>query len=316
MFRPYDQDPMFLLPPNVKEFIDEKHPAHLINDLVEKLDIEIFNRRYGELGQPAYPPRMMLKVILYGMSVGCFSSRKVARACRENLAFKYLAGMAEPSFKTFIEFRKRHREEMVGLFTQTVRLAREMGFALLKSVALDGTKMKADTSEHKAMSYGRMQEEEKKLKAEMEALLNGAQKTDEQEDREVGAQEDGFSLSEEWALREKRLAKIEEAISALRAREEDDHPGEPIDPKRQISFADPAARCFTKKSDGTQYIYNSQDAVDMASQIIVENHIEDSVSDAQAAQTSLMNIQKEQGVVPDHLVMDSGYANTHTLAGC
>lgn len=314
MFRSYDQDQIFLLPPSVREFIDEKHPAHLINDLVEKLDIKVFMIRYGEMGQPAYSPRMMLKVILYGITVGVFSSRKLARGCRENLAFKFLAGMQTPAFKTFIEFRGRHRAEMADLFVQTVKLAREMGFALLKSVALDGTKMPADTSKHKAMSYGRMQEEEKKLKAQMEALLQKAQQTDEQEEAEVEG--DGFSLSEEWAIREKRLAKIEEAISALRAREGRDHPKEPIDPKRQISFADPDARCFTKKSDGTGYIYNSQAAVDMGSQIIVENHIEDSVSDAQAAETTLTKIEKEQGVVPEHLVMDSGYANTGALEVC
>ena len=314
MFRAYDQDQMFLLPPSVKEFIDEKHPAHLINDLVEKLDIKVFMLRYGEMGQPAYSPRMMLKVILYGMTVGVFSSRKLSRACRENLAFKYLAGMQTPAFKTFIEYRARHREEMAELFVQTVKLAQEMGFALLSKVALDGTKMSADTSKHKAMSYGRMQEEEKKLRAEMEALLQTAQQIDEQEEAE--GEGDGYSLSEELALRETRLAKIEEAISALRAREERDHPKEPMDPKRQISFADPEARCFTKKSDGTQYIYNSQAAVDMASQIIVENHIEDSVSDAGAAETSLTKIKKEQGVVPDHLVMDSGYANPDTLEVC
>jgi hypothetical protein len=222
--------------------------------------------------------------------------------------------MQTPAFKTFIEFRARHREEMADLFVQTVKLAKEMGFALLSRVALDGTKMRADTSKHKAMSYGRMQEEEKRLKAEMEALLQKAQQIDEQEAVEVEG--DGFSLCEELALREKRLAKIEEAISALRAREERDHPKEPIDPKRQISFADPDARCFTKKSDGTQYIYNSQAAVDMESQIIVENHIEDCVSDARAAETSLTKIEKEHGIVPDHLVMDSGYANTDTWEVC
>lgn len=316
MFRSYDQDQIFLLPPSVREFIDEKHPAHLINDLVEKLDIKVFMVRYGELGQPAYSPRMMLKVILYGMTVGVFSSRKLARACRENLAFKYLGGMQMPAFKTFIEFRERHRAEMADLFVQTVKLAKEMGFALLKLVALDGTKMLADTSKHKAMSYGRMQEEEKKMKAEIEELLQKGQQIDGREEAGVEGDGDGFSLSEELALREKRLAKIEEAILALRAREERDHPGEPIDPKRQISFADPEARCFTKKSDGTEYIYNSQAAVDMESQIIVGSHIEDSVSDAKAAETSLTKIEKEQGVVPNYLVMDSGYANTDTLEVC
>lgn len=314
MFRSYEQDQIFLLPPSVQDFIDADHPAHLINDLVEKMDIEVFIDRYGEMGPPAYVPRMMLKVILYGMTVGVFSSRKLTRSCQENLAFKYLSGMQAPAFKTFIEFRGRHRAEMADLFVQTVRLAKEMGCSLFSSLALDGTKVRSDTSKHKAMSYGRMQEEETKLKAEMEGLLQKAQQIDEREDAEVGG--DGFSLSKEMGIREKRLAKIEAALSALRAREERSHPGKAIDPKKQISFADPEARCFRKKSDGTAYIYNSQAAVDMASQIIVENHIEDSVSDAQAAETSLKKIAKEMGSVPKYLVMDSGYANTNTLESC
>jgi transposase len=316
MFRPYSQDQLFLLPPSLQDFIEETHPAHMINDLVERMDLSVLEKRYGTMGQPAYVPRMMLKVILYGFTVGVFSARKLKRACRENLAFQYLAGMERPAFKTFIEFRQRHRQDMRDVFLQTVKLAREMGLVLLARVALDGSKIAADTSKHKAMSYGRMQEEGRKLKAEIEALLRQAEEADAKEDQEFGADSDGYSLSEELTRREARLRKIEEAQAALEAREAKDHPGEPIDPKKQISFADPEARCFAKGGGGVRYVHNAQVAVDMDSQIIVENHIEDSVSDAGAVEPALQNMQDGLGSVPDQLVVDGGYANTGTLDAC
>lgn len=282
-----------MLPPSLKDFIDESHPAQMINDLVEKMNLTSLEKRYGNMGQPAHHPRMMIKIILYGFTVGVFSSRKFQRACRENLAFKYLAGMQTPAFKTFIEFRRRHSEDMKDVFVQTVKLARETGLAHLGAVALDGCKKEANTSKHKAMSYGRMQEEENRLKSEIEKLLKTAEETDTLEDGEHGADNDGYSLPEELARREKRLKKIEEARAALEEREKKDHPEKPVEPKKQISFADKEARCFSKKSDGTRYIYNSQAAVDMESQIILENHIEDSVSDAKAAEETLENIKKD-----------------------
>jgi transposase len=156
MFRTYDQNQPFLLPPSLHDFVEEGHPAHLVNDLVDQLDLSALEAHYGNMGQPAYHPRLMVKVILYGFSVGTFSSRRLQRACQENLAFKYLAGMETPSFRTFIEFCQRHREDMNAVFVQTVQLARALGLARLGAVALDGSKVEADTSKHKAMSYGRM----------------------------------------------------------------------------------------------------------------------------------------------------------------
>jgi transposase len=316
MFRPYDQSQAYLLPPSLRDFVDESHPAHLINDLVDLLDLSVLEEYYGNLGQPAYHPRLMVKVILYGFTVGIFSSRKLQRACQENLAFKYLAGMETPAFKTFIEFRRRHRDDMKTVFVQTAKLARKLGLARLGAVALDGSKVDANTSKHKAMSYGRMQEEEAKLKAEIEGLLKQAQAADEQEDQEYGLDDDGYEVSEELARREQRLKKIKEAKEALEKREEQDHPGQAIDPKKQISFADHEARCFTKQGDGTRYVYNAQIAVDMDSQIIVANHIEDSVSDAHAAEAALKHLEQDLGELPKQLVADAGYGNKDTLESC
>jgi transposase len=316
MFRSYDQSQPFLLPPSLHDFVEEGHPAHLVNDLVEQLDLSALEAHYGNMGQPAYHPRLMVKVILYGFSVGIFSSRKLQRACQENLAFKYLAGMETPSFRTFIEFRQRHREDMKAVFVQTVRLARALGLARLGAVALDGSKVEADTSKHKAMSYGRMLKEEKRLKAEIDQLLEAAEAADEQEDQEYGPEADGYQVGEELARRQQRLKKLAEAKAALETREQRDHPGEPIDSKKQISFADQEARCFARPGDGTRYVYNAQIAVDMDSQIIVANHIEDSVSDAHAAEPVLENMEQELGQVPGTLVTDAGYGNQHTLESC
>ncbi len=316
MFRSYDQSQPFLLPPSLQDFVDENHPAHLINDLVDQVDLSALEARYGNLGQPAYHPRLMLKVILYGFTVGIFSSRKLQRACQENLAFKYLAGMETPVFRTFIEFRQRHRDDMKEVFVQTVKLARALGLARLGAVALDGSKVEADTSKHKAMSYGRMLEEESKLRVEIEQLLEAAQATDEQEDQECSPDSDGYRVSDELARREQRLEKIEEAKAALEEREKREHPDEPIDPKKQVSFADHDARCFSKPGDGTRYVYNAQAAVDMDNQIIVSNHIEDSVSDAHAAEPILAHMEQELDQVPRALVTDAGYGNQNTLDSC
>lgn len=316
MFRPYSQDQMLLLPPSLADFLDESHPAHVVNDLVDRLDLKVLIARYGDMGQPAYHPRLMLKVILYGFTVGIFSSRKLQRACQENLAFKYLAGMETPAFKTFIEFRRRHRDDMQRVFTETVKLARELGLAKLGAVALDGCKIAADTSKHKAMSYGRMQEEERRLRQEMEQLLKQADDADARDDDEHGPDDDGYQLKEELARRESRLKKIEAAKTALEEREKKAAPEKPVDPKKQISFADHDARCHTKKGDGTRYVYNAQAAVDMESQVIVENHIEESVQDAQAAKPALENMQRDLGQLPDKLVADAGYGNQDTLKSC
>lgn len=316
MFKEYNQNQTFLLPPSLDDFIPESHPAHLINDLVEQLDLGAFQARYTVQGQPAYHPKMIIKIILYGFTVGIFSSRKQQRACQENMAFKYLAGMQTPAFKTFIEFRKRHHDDMKQLFLQTVKLAKTMGLAKLGSVALDGTKIEANTSKHKAMSYGRMLEEEKRLSEEIEGLLKAADRADQEEDQAHGSANDGFSLSEDLAFKEARLKKIQQAKAALEEREKKDHPDQDLDPKKQISFADHDARCFSKKSEGTEYIYNSQAAVDMSSQIIVENHIEQSVHDARAAGAALEKMKQDLGQCPENLVADAGYGNRHTLESC
>ena len=279
MFLPYQQNQNFLFPRALSDFIPADHEARVVSDLLDQMNLSAFYGRYSGMGPPAYHPRMMLKVILYGFLQGIFSSRKLARACEESLPFLYLSGMQTPVYRTFIEFRERHRAEMEPVFKETVRLARAMGLVRLGEVALDGTKVLADTSKHKAMSYGRMKEEEEKLKGEIAAWVK---KAEEEDSREAGLPEEAAALpaalsdkdsrkeaivraQEEIALREEKLTKIREAKAEIESREEKENPGKEIEDKKQISFSDPEARVFTKKSEGTEYVYNAQVAVDMES---------------------------------------------------
>jgi hypothetical protein len=161
-----------------------------------------------------------------------------------------------------------------------------------------------------------MLKEEKRLKAEIEKVLQTAEVTDEHEEQAYGPQADGYHVGEELSRRQQRLKKLAEAKASLEAREKREHPGEPIHPKKQIYFADHDARCFTKPGDGTRYVHNAQAAVDMDNQIIVANHIEDSVSDAHAAEPILEHMEQELDQVPRALVADAGYGNQNTLDNC
>ena len=183
-FRPYEPDQMLLLAPDVREWLPEGHFAHHVSDLVEGLDLTAFYAPYegdGRRNAP-YEPRMMVKVLLYGYATGVFSSRAMARKLEEDVAFRVLGAGNFPSHRTLCEFRRRHLEDFKGLFVGVVRVAREMGLARFGKVSIDGTKVRANASKRKAMSYGRMGEKERELEAEVEALLNRARETDAEED--------------------------------------------------------------------------------------------------------------------------------------
>jgi len=318
--------------------VDQGHPAHLVNDLVDQLDLSALEARYGNLGQPAYHPRLMLKVILYGFTVGVFSSRKLQRACQENLAFKYLAGMETPAFRTFIEFRQRHQEDMPEVFVQTVRLARALGLARLGTVALDGSKVDADTSKHKAMSYGRMVQAEAPLAAEVAGWLAAAEAADAADDAALGPDRRGDELPAWVADKAARLAKIREAKAALEAAaraevEAEDAPpaagpapqprrGRPQTPpstpadQAQRNFTDPDSRII-KTKDGFIQGYNAQAAVDDEAQIIVAHGLTNG-SDQDQLTPLLDALRAHTGRAPKELSADAGYcseANLEALAG-
>ena len=210
-------DQSLLLPPDVREWLPEGHLAHHVSDLVDGLDLTAFYALYegdGRRNAP-YEPRMMVKVLLYAYATGVFSSRRVARKLEEDVAFRVLAAGNFPQHRTLCEFRRRHLADFQTLFVEVVRLAQELGLARLGKLSVDGTKVRANASKRKAMSYGRMQEEERRLESEVEALLRKADEVDEAEDSRLGAEVRGDDLPAELRRREERLAAIREAKARL-----------------------------------------------------------------------------------------------------
>jgi transposase len=288
-FRPWDVDQGWLLPPSLHEFVPAGHPAHFIRDTVrEGLDLAAIMSCYGEeRGYPPYHPAMMVALLLYGYSRGVYSSRQLARACEERVDFMAVTGLNRPDFRTISDFRKRHLKALAGLFPQVLKLCRAAGLVKLGHVALDGTKIKANASRHKAMSYGRMKESERRLAGEVQAWFARAAAADAAEDREFGEKR-GDELPDWAADKQRRIAKIRAARAALEAeaREppgDDDEPGassgmrERGKPKRgengepppqaQRNFTDPDSRIM-KTRDGFVQGYNAQIAVDAERQII------------------------------------------------
>ena len=216
---PYDPDQQLLLPQALQEWLPEDHLAYFISDIVDQLDLSEITARYeGERrGGPPYNPRMMVKVLLYGYCIGVPSSRRIAQRLHEDIAFRVLSANNTPDFRTISDFRKDHLAALSGLFLQVLVFCRRAGLVKLGHVALDGTKVRANASKHKAMSYKRMKEREAQLQGEVDELLRRAQEVDEEEDRRYGKDKRGDELPEELAFREGRLEKIREAMAALEA---------------------------------------------------------------------------------------------------
>ena len=223
-FRSDDLNQSLLLPPSLHDWLPENHLARFLVDVVETLDLSAIHASYDAgdgRGQSAYAPAMMLRVLLYGYATGTYSSRKIQAKTFEDVAFRFLSADEHPDHSTFAEFRKRHLEGLAGLFTQALKLCQKAGLVKLGHVAIDGSKLQANASKHKAMSYGRMGEAEKKLKDEIDALLQRAEAEDAAEDEKYGKGRSGDDLPAELARRESRLAKLQEAKRALEAEARD-----------------------------------------------------------------------------------------------
>src|SRR5664280_3713633 len=217
-FRADDLNQALLLPPSLHDWLPEKHLARFLVDVVETLDLSAIYGSYEAKDgrcQAAYAPEMMLRVLLYGYSTGVYSSRRIETRTYEDVAFRYLSADEHPDHDTIAEFRKRHLDALAGLFTQALLLCEKAGLVKLGHVAIDGTKIKANASKHKAMSYDRMGETEQRLKTEIDALLKQAADTDAAEDAQYGKGKRGDELPEELARRETRLAKLQKAKAEL-----------------------------------------------------------------------------------------------------
>src|SRR6266851_3295502 len=239
-FRPYDPNQILLLPPNLSEWLPAGHLARLIHELVDKvLELSPIYASYGERrGAPPYDPRLLLKLLLYGYASGVFSSRRLERAAQELVPCRYLTADQQPDHWTISEFRRRHLGVVKDLFGQVLEVCQEAGLVKLGHVALDGTKVKANASKHKAMSYGRVRERESEYAQIVAGWLRRAEEIDQAEDAEFGKDRRGDELPEELQRAETRLRKLREAKAAIEKRAKEQERAVPAD-KDQHNFTDP-----------------------------------------------------------------------------
>ncbi len=320
-YLPYDPDQQLLLSAALREWLPLDHLAYFISDVVDQLDLSAVTTRYEEerRGGPPYHPRMMVYVLLYGYCTGMASSRRIAQRLHEDIAFRVLAAYNTTDFRTVSDFRKDHLEALADLFLQVLELCRQAGQVKLRHVALDSTKVRANASKHKGMSYGWMKEKEKenRLQAEVDELLRKAQEVDEEEDRRYGEDRRGSELPEELAFREGRLRKMREAKAGLEAEaragaeqaesEGRSHPGEPDD-KALRNFTDPDSRIIPGPGGSDfQQSYNCQAVVDSELQVIVAGHATEQPSDKGQAVSMIEEAILNVGAVPKEVSADAEY---------
>lgn len=318
-YRPYIPEQALLLPPSLRDWLPEDHLAFFVSDLVDHLDLSAIMRVYAaeDRGYPPYHPVMMTKVLVYAYCVGVFSSRRIQRRLLEDIPFRVLAAGNEPDFRTIADFRKTHLTALQGFFEQVLQLARELGAVRVGRVALDGSKVKANASKHKAMSYDRMGEKQRQLRAEVKQLLAQAEAADAAEDTQYGADRRGDELPAELQRRESRLTRIREAKRVLEARATDAAAGHPSDaakpdPKAQYNFTDPESRIM-KGPDGFVQAYNAQIAVD-EQQLIVGQAVTQETNDKKQLMPMITIIEEQSGITPTQLLADAGYCSDENLA--
>lgn len=339
-FRPWDVDQVWLLPPSVQDLVPSGHVAHFVRDTVrEQLDLSSILSCYEEeRGYPPYHPTMMVALLLYGYSRGVYSSRRLAQACEERVDFMAVTALNRPNFRTIAEFRNRHLKALGELFVQVLKLCRSAGLVKLGHVALDGTKMQANASKHKAMSYQRMREAEAKLAAEVASWFALAAAADAEEDRAHGPDRRGDEMPEWVANKQARLERLRAALAALEAEAKAPPPeggtgpgpstgmtdrgrpkrapdGGPPD-KAQRNFTDPDSRVQPSKGGFIQG-YNAQAAVDGEAQVIVAQHLTTNPADCPALEPLVCAIGRNLGCNPQEVSADAGYcseANLEALA--
>lgn len=316
-FREWDVNQGWLLPPSVHELVPSNHLSHFVRDTVRTdLDLSAILSTYQEeRGYPPYHPVMMTAVLLYGYTQGVFSSRRIARSCEERVDFMAVTALQKPDFRTVNEFRRRHLKALGELFVQVLRLCRRAGLVKLGHVALDGTKIKANASKHKAMSYARMQSAEKELADTVAGWLKRAEAEDEEEDRDYGADRRGDELPDWVKNKQERLARIRAAKQALEEeakRDKDGEGGGSPPAKSQRNFTDPESRIM-KTRDGFEQAYNCQVAVDHEHQIVVAATTTRVQNDSAELPKLLAAIKTNTGEQADEVSADSGYCSEDNL---
>jgi transposase len=345
----YDPEQQLLLPPDLREWLPEGHLALFISDVVDELDLSAILRHYESgdgRGRPPYHPLMMVKLLVYGYCIGKVSSRKLEQATHEDVAFRVLACNQHPDHDSIANFRQLHLPELAGLFVQVLKMCERAGLVKLGHVAIDGSKMRANASKHKAMSYERMGVKEQQLVAEVARLLKEAEETDAAEDKRYGKGVRGDELPAELARRESRLRKIREAKASLEAeakeqakaaavaveaklaerKQREEETGKKTrgrapqvvnvdeakpEPKAQRNFTDPESRIMKDGATGSfEQSYNAQIAVDGQAQIIVAATLTQAANDKQQLVPVLEEVKTNLGRLPEKVTADAGYFST------
>jgi len=344
-FKEYEPDRILLFPPSLQDWLPEDHLSYFISDLVDELDLSEIRNAYDNSlgGQPPYHPRMMTKLLFYSYCVGEPSSRKIEKRSYEDIPTRMLAAGAHPDHDTIAHFRATHTPALSRLFVQVLSICQEAGLVKLGHVALDGTKIKANASKHKAMSYGRMQVKEQELQEEVDRLLSMAEAVDRQEDATYGAGTRGDELPEDLRFREKRLEKIREAQAVLEAaaaekaeakQQEIDRKNKELEQKhtqrrgrpptppsgipddtQQYNFTDPESRIMKDgASKSFMQAYNSHIAVDQSSQIIVAAAVTQDATDHHQLIPMVEQTISNTGSKPGKLTGDSGFYSDDNVA--
>ncbi len=343
-FKPVDREQQYLLPPSLNDWVPEGDLSYFVVDVTEELDLSAFRRHYevavdaetGEerakaaSGQPAFHPKMMVALLLYGYANGETSSRRIARLCERDVGYRVVAANQQPDFRTISDFRRIHLKALEKLFVQVLHVACKAGLVKLGHVALDGTKVKANASKHKAMSYEWLKKREAEYEKQVADLLRRAEEADLADDDLYGADLRGDELPKELRFREERLKRIREAKKALeeaaleKARaegklDENDQPkprkggrppktppGQPK-PKDQYNFTDNESRIMKMNHGGFDQAYNCQAAVDAEAQVIVARDATAAPNDKKQLTPLVQQIDANLGALPKKASADSGY---------
>lgn len=343
-FIDYDQSTLFLLPPSLHDWLPEDHLARFVVEIVAQLDLSSLKAAYAGRGSQPYNPEMLLALLFYGYATGVFSSRKLERSTYDSVAFRFIAANAHPDHDTIAVFRKRFLPQLKALFVQILLIAQQTGVLKLGTVSLDGTKVKANASKHKALSYGHACKLEEQLKAEVAELLRQAEAADQAD------LPDGMSIPEELSRRTERLKAIADAKAEIERRaaerfaqeqeaydkklaeraEKEQQTGkksrgrkpEPPEPgvksKDQVNLTDDESRLMKKSGGGFEQAYNAQAGVDIESMMIVASHVTQQTNDKREVEPALANLAalpEELGTV-NAIITDNGFYSEANVGAC
>jgi transposase len=323
-YKPYVIDSGYLFPPSLADFLGTDDEVHIFREVTEHLDVGRLDSDFTGMGQHPYHPRMLLRLLMWGMANRVVSTRRIEVLARRDVSFIYLVGGGKPDYRTLARFRRRNAEVIKGLFKETVLLCARLGMVNLGHIALDGTKLKANGSKHKAMSYGRMKQEEERLGKEIDELMQQAEVVDMEEDKAFGADHNGYNLPEELQRREDRLEKIRLLREELeREKREEQHLNEGqtpiIEDKEQRSFAERDARMMLMKRGEFDYAYNAQACMDEHGVIVAGNlsneasdtgHLPEMVEEVRQLRAELSINEKGEKTV---MTADCGYFSVENI---